>query len=355
MNILDRHIGYRVARGYLLVMAICVAVRSILALVEELDQVGNGQYTLREVFLFIVLMLPSWIVELAPVTALLGGLIGLGELAGGRELVAMQTSGVSPLRIGWSVLRAGGLLLLAAMGLQEFVAPPMQQLALTRQTQAISGTDAVRTAQGFWSRDGRHVMNVRRILHGQIPSDIDIYQFDEQRRLRLFTHARWAETADSNRWLLIDVEQRIFGEEEITSRVLPNLPWESFLTPEQLGILVLPIESLSPSDIYQYIHHLRDSGQNADRHEHSLWQKASLPVAAGAMVLVSIPFVFGPLRTATAGKRILAGAIAGIGFHLGAQIIGHFAVTFNLGPALATMTPPLAAIGIAVWLFRRIT
>lgn len=354
MRTLDGHIGKRVARGYALVVAVLAAAFSVLALVDELDQVGVGQYTFLEVCLFVLLTLPTRLIELAPVIALLGSLIGLGELAGGRELVAMQASGVSPLRIAGSVVKTGALLMLAVVGLQEFIAPPAEQLALTRKTQAISGTDAVRTEQGFWSRDQHQVINVRRVLHGQVPADIDIFQFDAQGRLRLFTRARWANAADSRHWLLMDVEQRAIGEDGINARRLPSLEWESFLTPEQLGILVLPVESLSPSDLYQYVHYLGESGQNAERYELALWQKASMPLATAAMVLVAIPSVFGPLRVSTAGKRLLVGAVVGVAFHVSSQIIGPLGVMFSLHPALTTMAPTAVVLGVALWLFRRI-
>ncbi len=225
MRILDRHIGIRVARGYLLIMAILLSVFSLLALVNELDHVGTGRYRFLDACLHVLLTLPGRMVELAPVTALLGSIIGLGELAGGRELIAMQALGVSPLRIGWSALKTGGLFMLAMMTLQEFVAPPGDQRAFTRRSQAVSEKGPLWTERGFWSRDGEQVINVRSLLHGQIPSEIDIYRFDGEGRLRLFTHARQARTGDPGHWLLIDVTQRVIGGEHSVIRSLPTLPW----------------------------------------------------------------------------------------------------------------------------------
>lgn len=354
MKILDRHIGARVASGYLLVLVILLSVFSLLVFVDQLDDVGKGRYQIIDAAIFVLLAIPTRIIEVAPVTALLGSIIGLGKLASGSELIAMQAVGVSPVRIGGSVIRIGVLCMLIVVGFQQFVAPAADQLALSRRSQALSETGAFRIGQGFWSRDGRHIINVRRVMHGQILSDVDIYQFDEEGQLRLFTQAKQADTKDPEQWMLRGVEQRVIGEQNIRTRHLPSLAWKSFLTPEQIGILVLPAETLSLSDLYQYIHYLQDSGQNADHYELSFWKKVSMPVATAAMVLVAIPFMFGPLRTSTAGKRILVGALIGVAFYLSSQIIGHLGMVMNVNPMLITMAPGVALLGIALWFFRRL-
>ncbi|VEI46594.1 permease [Actinobacillus equuli] len=46
-------------------------------------------------------MLPSDIKEFIPVVALIGGLLGLGNLASRSELVVMQSSGFSRLESAW--------------------------------------------------------------------------------------------------------------------------------------------------------------------------------------------------------------------------------------------------------------
>ena len=178
MRLLDRYIARRVFRGYALIMVILVSAFSLIALVHELDSVGKGTYKTSDAALYVLLTLPGWMVELSPAMALLGAIVGLGELAAGEELIAMQALGVSRARIAWSVLKTGLLVMLAVMGLQEFVAPKLDQLAFERRTQAISGMESTSTRRGFWSRNGQRVVHVRRLLHGRIPSEIEIYQFD---------------------------------------------------------------------------------------------------------------------------------------------------------------------------------
>ena len=85
-----------------------VAVFTIFAFVEELEDLGKGRYRLKDAALFILLTTPRRVIDLAPVTALLASLTALGALASGRELVAMQAAGrVAPAdRLGRAPTRA---------------------------------------------------------------------------------------------------------------------------------------------------------------------------------------------------------------------------------------------------------
>lgn len=354
MKILDRHIAQTVTQSCLLVMSVLLSAFTLLVFVEDLGDVGRGQYRLLDSCVYMALTLPRRVVDLAPTTALLGSLIGLGRLASGNELLTMQAGGVSPFRIAGAVLKTGALLMLAVLMLEEFVAPPADQLGLIQRNQAISDTGALQTERGFWSRDQRHVVNVRRVLHGKIPADIDIYEFDERGVLRTFTQAANANTEDPRGWLLSGVQQKVIGQGDVTARQLPSLLWESFLTLEQIGLLVFPAETLSISDLYHYIAYLRGTGHSVEIYELSFWQKISMPFSTGAMVLVAISFVFGPLRVATTGKRILAGAMTAMAFYLISKMIGHLAIVYDLNPVLTTMGPVAIFLALALWLFWRI-
>ena len=79
-----------------------------------------------------------------------------------------------------------------------------------------------------------------------------------------------------------------------------------------------------------------------------------MPAATGAMIVMAIPFVFGPLRAVSAGWRIMAGAMVGITFHLSNQLAGNIRLLFELHSAVTTMTPIAAVLGVATVLLRKI-
>jgi lipopolysaccharide export system permease protein len=129
---------------------------------------------------------------------------------------------------------------------------------------------------------------------------------------------------------------------------------DSFLSSEQVDVLDIPPDSLSSPDLYRYIGALRSSGQNADRYELALWRKLGVPLTTGAMVLLSLPFIFGPTRRITAGRRIMMGCFVGIVFYFGDQVIAHLGLLLSLNPIVTAMAPVLLISGIALWKLRQV-
>jgi len=241
--------------------------------------------------------------------------------------------------------------MLAVIGMQEFVAPKLNQLAFERRTQAISGVESTR--RGFWSRNGQRVVHVRRLLHGRIPSEIEIYQFDNNGGLRFVAWAKEAIIQNSDRWVLQDVRQQIITKNETFTEHFAQLPWDSPFTPEEITKIMLPVEMLSPSELYGYVQYLKRAGLAADRPELTLWQSISMPLSALAMVILAIPYVLGPIRQVSAGKRMLHGGLIGASFHASRQLIIQLGSLVHLPAALITLSPVVVILGVAVWLYRR--
>ena len=82
--------------------------------IVELNDVGQGQYTLTKAIAYVLLTVPRRCYEMFSYSALIGGLLGLGGLAGSGELTALRAAGLSKLRICASVVFA--LTTLTAVG-----------------------------------------------------------------------------------------------------------------------------------------------------------------------------------------------------------------------------------------------
>ena len=99
MKLLDFYIGSRFLKCFLLVIIILAAVFSLIEFLSQLDDVGKGMYRLGDALIFVAFSLPRCLIDLMPVSAMLGGTIALGLLADHRELLAMQVAGISETRI----------------------------------------------------------------------------------------------------------------------------------------------------------------------------------------------------------------------------------------------------------------
>ena len=89
MTILDRYIGLALARGALLVILVLLPLFTLLDLVRQLDEIGTGSYGLLDAILYEVFLMPTYLLNLVPFTALLGTSMALG---GFRSEIASCTA-----------------------------------------------------------------------------------------------------------------------------------------------------------------------------------------------------------------------------------------------------------------------
>jgi len=73
-----------------------------------------------------------------------------------------------------------------------------------------------------------------------------------------------------------------------------------------------------------------------------------------AMIILSLPFVCGPVRSARLGWRIMIGAIIGVAFFFLNQILGYTGLILQISPFWTTLLPALAVLAGGVFLTRKI-
>lgn len=354
MRILNLYIGRTFLYYVSLICIILLTLFSVFELISQLDDVGNGSYQLHNAFYFVALTLPKRLLDIIPISTLLGGILALGIMADRGELVAMEASGISILRICNAAFATGMLLMLLSGILTEVVVPSTEQLARGMRAKALSETDITLTRQGFWARRENSYIHVDKMLsHGEAVN-IDIFTFNTSGRLETYHHAQNAQLQSDKQWILGDVTEKTIADNDIISTHLDTLTLDFFLSADQVSVLELPPYSISTPDLIRYIGALQQSGQNTDQYSIALWRKLTVPLTTGAMVLLSLSFVFGSTRLVSAGYRITSGALVGILLYFSDQIIMQWGLLFSLNPLLTAATPVLMVATIAFARLRKI-
>ncbi len=353
MRILDRYLGTTVAASTLIVMMVFMGLFFFLDFVDQLRDVGKGNYGLWQAIQFVVFSQPRHIYELFPIVALLGSLIGLGWLASNSELIVIRAAGVSLLQISLAVMKIGGVLVLAAALIGEFVVPISEQHAHSIRSIALQSRVSLITSRGFWTRDGQSFINIRAILPGQQLRKISIYEFDDQHRLRVNTFAKDAHFQDG-KWLLEDIVQSYIADDKVTTRHMSRATWGSLLNPDLVNIVAIAPEQLSAVELNTYIDYLRENNQNSKRYQLAYWTKLVWPFLTAVMVFLAIPFVFGSLRSVGMGQRILVGSLLGITFYLFNQIFNKVSLVYGFNPIVSVLLPTLLFLGLSIVLMRRV-
>lgn len=351
ISILDRYIGKTVIMTTFMSLAVLAGLSALIRFVEQLRAIGRGTYDMMDVLVFVLLSVPRDIEMFFPMATLLGGLIGMGMLASSSELVVMMAAGRSKLNLIGSVMKASVLMMLMVLALGEWVAPQLESQARQLRAQAVSGGSLLSSPQGIWAKDGQDYIHIGEIEDTGRLNAISIYRF-EDRQLKQVTHGKTA-LFSAGEWLLNDVvHSRMLGE-KVENQMLDQWHWQSGLTPEKLGVVIVRPESLSISGLSDYISYLERNNQSAERYQLAFWRKVLVPFTVAVMLLVALSFIFGPLRSVTMGARVLLGVITGFAFHVSNEVFGPVSQVYHLHPILGALLPGLLFGTVAFYLLAR--
>ena len=339
-----------VAGGFVVAAVVLLPLFSFVDLIEQLDASGQGRYGVALAFAYVGLMLPRRLIELGPFIALLGTIVALGALASHRELTALRSVGVSPARIALAALKSGILFVLLLAATDQFVASPLQQRAFGMRSDALSGGNDAKLESGvaLWARRGERIIRIGALRLGRIPAAIEIFRFNGEGQLLRYIHADHAEIHHRAPWRLNTVLIKAFEAGTPVTTRRASMAWRPFLTPVQIALLQMPAESLSPVQLYGYVHYLRSTGQSSAVYAVMLWQKLGLPVTTAAMILLAVPFSLGAPRGASIGSRVVLGAIVGLGVYLADQIVANIGLLLALSPPLIALGPAVTLLAVAL-------
>ena len=352
MKLFDRYIAVATLRSFVLVAAVLTALFSLLEFVEELGTVGQGRYHVIDAAAYVLLTVPSRLLQVAPVSMLLATLLALGALARHGELTALRSLGISDGRIIGSVLKLAVLVIVVLFILAQFVIPPTMQLAQSQRSAALFPTAALRNDAGFWAQSDGRYLNVQQFDDGNVPANIDIYAFAPDGSLMSYIHADRAEIRPDGSWLLLDVVRKLVKSSAFQTDRLASLPWASFMSRQQMQALMLAPEDMPPVALYRYVRFLQRRHQQAMHYEQELWMRGGIALSVLAMAMIAAPFVFGPPRLQNPGRQMTIGAIIGVVFSLVQQITGHLGLLLDLDPAMTALAPPCLLMVLAIYLFR---
>jgi len=335
------------------VLMILLSLFAFLTLAEALEDVGKGMFTTFDALTIVGYSLPRLMLDLLPVTALLGVLIGLGAMANNQELTVLRAAGYSVGRIAWPVVEVVIAATVIVLILQFFVVPDLELSAARVRAKTSIETTIVSDEGGSWTRSGNRFVRIGQIIqHGEL-RDVEIFALGEDAQLEEVMQATSVQVLDGGQWLLRDVTVTDLSSGEITEEHLNSKVWRSFLSAQQTSALIVPVEAMAPLALYRYIRQLDENDLDTHRYRVMLWQQLSIPIGLLAMALLGFPFLLGSGRAISAGQRAAIGGSIGILFYLFEQMIGHFAILFELSPAPAAFAPDLVLLTLALVILRR--
>jgi len=338
MRIIDNYIARTIISGTFMVLLVLAALLAFVDFVSELDDVGKGQYSVFQAAMYVVFSLPKRLYEFFPTAVLIGSLLSLGTLAGNSELTVMRAAGVSIMRIVYSALKAGLILLVCVALIGELVVPVSERYAQTIRTENLQQSISLEDKGGFWARDGQRFLYVGHVFPGMNLGKIKIYELSSDNRLKRLTLAESAHYVDQQ-WILDDIQQTEFQDHQVESRKIKTEIWQKLLNPDLFNVVSVKPDNMSALDLYKYSQYLKSNDLDSSHYELTFWIKVFTPVSSIVMLLIALPFVFGSQRSSGAGSRILMGVLLGIGFYMLNRTVNHLGQVYHVYPFISASAP----------------
>ena len=352
--IIDRYIYRSIIKGTAGALFVFAAIFLFINFIRQLDHIGTKDFGLSEAIMYALLILPKDLYVLAPSIILLGGLISMGAMAGHSELVVMRSSGITVPRLIRSVLQTG-LLLAIMVGLAgEFILPHSTNMARNIRATAMDDQVLVGGRHGMWARDGNRYFNVKIVLPNMQLEGLQVYELDENRKLKRTSSAEHA-YFENDHWVLTQVLHSEFSEQGVKTHGNAREEWASLIKTDLFDVLRLEPEDMSVISLQQYSQYLEENDLDAAVYRLAFWVKIFTPLSCLVMLLIAMPLVFNANpRSGGTGQRVIIGLLLGILFFVFNRAINHLGVVYGLMPVFSAAIPLLLVSVITIFWIRRI-
>ena len=335
--------------------------------VDELDGVGSRGRTAWHAVLAAALELPGHLYELLPIAVLIGTIYSLARMAQSSEFTILRTGGLGPGR---------ALSLLAVLGVVfgvltfltgDYLAPASEREAVLLKARFSGGLQF--GGAGAWLKekrpaaDGEHSysVNVAGATSGGALAGIRIFEFDADGRLVSRTEAREGRVGDNGVWQLSDASVARWpvarsAEAAVRTETHATLAWPSTLTAAVVAAAVLPVGTMTTTELWRYSAHLSDQEQASQQHQIRFWRKALYPLACLVMVALALPFAYMHARSGSVSYKVFGGIMLGISFVLLNNLSGHIGMLRGWTPWVAAASPSMVYLALSMaafaWLVR---
>ena len=376
-----RHLIYgEVLRAIALVMLGFLSLFLFFDLVDELQNLGRGNglagataevYKIRHALLYVVLLMPSHIYELLPISVLIGTIFVMARLAQSSEFTILRTSGLGPWRALRLLLGLGAMFVVLSFAVGDYIAPASDRASQLLKARYLGSLTVGQT--GAWLKEKQtytsYVVNVKSLTPENAMRGVQIFEFDNQGRALSTTRSPLATFSSGDSWTLEKAERvefdlpqsdssasgladaKVAPQAHVRRMLLPTFEWRNSISAETVSVALLKPERMATLDLFNYVRHLDANSQTAQRYEIEFWKKVFYPLSCIVMVMLALPFAYLHFRTSGIAGYVFAGVMIGISFFMLNNVFGYIGNLRSWQPWLAAATPGLLYMAVSLGAF----
>jgi lipopolysaccharide export system permease protein len=352
ISLLDKYIAKTVLASIALVTLVLSGLQIFILFVNQLDDLGKANFGFIQAASFVLLQLPYQVYLFFPMASLLGCLIGLGVMANHRELVVMRAAGMSIAQVTIAVLKAAAIVILIVTVLSETLIPQLSKIGNDQKTQAISSGQTYRGSHSVWVRFHNDFISIGSVLPNNTLENIYQFHFTPNHQL-LFARYMQKVVYNANGWVASDVSETQLQGDKTVANYQKSMLWEVMLNPDVLNMNGKESEEMTIIELKKFLKEQKKNHQLYFSYQLSYWQRIVQPFTTVVMMILAIPFIFGPLRSSSMGSKLLAGALVGFSFHIINRFFGPISQVFQWPAEIAAIVPTVLFAVIGIILMRK--
>ncbi len=331
--------------------------------VDELQHVGknNGVYELKHAFMFVLLLVPSRLYDLMPISVLIGTIFVMARLAQSSEFTILRTSGLGPTLALRNLIGLGLGFVVFTFAVGDYISPLCDRYGQFLKVKYM-GSQIKVGQTGAWLRetqdDRKIFVNINTLTSDGNPKGIRIFEFDKDGNWSALIKADQADILKDDAWNLHQVERnQLKSENTLQRQNTSEQRWSTDISAEMISVALLKPNRMRTIDLFQYIRHLSANNQTTQRFEIEFWKKVFYPLSCLVMVVLALPFAYLHFRSGNIASHVFGGVLAGISFFLLNNVSSYVGNINAWAPWFAAAAPgllyTLASLAAFGWLVIR--
>lgn len=127
MKRIDKHIAKGFLKSFSLSLLAFLNIFLISQIFRVIKYVSDGKMTVHDSIIYFFTLIPGMLVDISPLSVLLGGLISMNVMASNLEIISLKTSGISFKRIIVFPVLISALISLGIYKISDSIAPEMYE------------------------------------------------------------------------------------------------------------------------------------------------------------------------------------------------------------------------------------
>jgi lipopolysaccharide export system permease protein len=351
MKKITKTILVHVLLSTLMVSFFVLLLQLVVSFLNELSVVGQYHYTFWRALFITLEQVPLMLYQILPMTCFLGTLLGLGQLASRQELMIMQVTGYSVVKILRTVAVTGLLLAIIMTVMVQCWGYNWASQAEMRRAKALQQSSVHQGA--VWFKHNNSIVHVDDVKTPARLNGVTRFDFDSLGRLVKLSYAPAVDKVNGQ-WVMQSVKSQRWDDNRVVSSTGHQVP---------LGVLFNPAPNTSAfglvtmyyglSQLHQMIEYQRDMGLSDLELRYDYWQQLLAPIMIVLMMVLAVPFVLQNIREVSVGLQILKGVLIGFGVYVLNIIVGRLCMIIAIDPFFAALIPELLIVSLFFFKIRK--